>query len=304
MVTSKQKTTVLEANESLENLRLVLTSPRPRSPDTLTGYLSVARQFLAWLGDQVPPAEMDLRRYFLKRRDEGISDSTLRTTFAVLQKLYGANHWDWPLIKEDRPEISSETDTLPFTREEVEQLIQNRELYSKGECFYLAMATIYAPRRIELARIKQRDIKDNTIRIDTAKKGEKRTHVIPVEIMPYIEAYRPRENNVRTLSFMFHRICAKGLGEEKKGYGWHSFRYTLDTLLPGALAKADKPLTLVGYFLRWSRRSTGARFLGTPMGGVYARPEILSSDPFFVDREVFEVHPFLPLWLDGDKQAL
>ncbi len=301
MTTSQQTTTVLEANESLENLKLVLTSPRPRSPDTLTGYLSVARQFLAWLGDRVPPAEMDLRRYFLKRRDEGISDSTLRTTFAVLLKLYQANRWDWPLIKEDRPEAPPEGTTPAFTREEVEQLIKNQELYSKGERFYLTIATIYAPRRIELARIKNRDIKDNTIRIDTAKKGEKRTHLIPVEIMPYVEAYRPRENNVRTLSFMFHRICAKGLGEKKKGYGWHSFRYTVDTLLPGALAKADKPLTLVGYFLRWSRRSTGARFLGTPMGGVYARPEILSEDPFFIDREVFEVHPFLSLWVDEDK---
>ncbi|KKN37281.1 hypothetical protein LCGC14_0765190 [marine sediment metagenome] len=304
MATSQQTATVLEASEPLENLKLILTSPRPRSPDTLTGYLSVARQFLTFLGDRVPPAEMDLRRYFLKRREGGISDSTLRTTFAVLQKLYGANQWKWPLIKEDRPEISSETDTPAFTREEVEQLIQNRELYSKGECFYLAMATVYAPRRIELARITKRDVKDNTIRIDTAKKGEKRTHLIPVEIMPYVEAYRPRENNVRTLTFMFDRICEKGLGKKVKGYGWHSFRRTIDTLLPTALAKADKPLTLVGYFLRWSRRSTGARFLGTPMGGVYARPEILSSDPFFVDREVFEVHPFLPLWADGDKQAL
>jgi len=304
VVTSQQTTTVLEANEPLENLRLVLTSPRPRSPDTITGYLSVTRQFLAWLGDRVPPTEMDLRRYFLKRRGEGISDSTLRTTFAVLQKLYGANHWDWPLIPEDRPEISAEINTPAFTREEVEQLIENRELYSKGERFYLAIATVYAPRRIELARIQKRDIKDNTIRIDTAKKGEKRTHLIPVEIMPYFEAYRPRVNNVRTLSFMFDRVCKKGLGNKKKGYGWHSFRRTIDTLLPGALAKADKPLTLVGYFLRWNRHSTGARFLGSPMAGVYARPEILSADPFFVDREVFEVHPFLPLWVDGDKQAL
>jgi len=295
-------------SEPLENLKLVLTSPRPRSPDTLTGYLSMASQFLTYLGDRIPPDEMDLRRYFLKRREEGISDSTLRTLFAVLQKLYQANRkvnpttgevaWDWPLIKEDRPEAPPEATTPAFTREEVEQLIKNRELYSKGERFYLAIATTYAPRRIELARIKKRDIKENTIYVDTAKKGEKRTHLIPDEIMPYIEAYRPRENNVSSLSAMFNRICKKGLGKSTKGYGWHSFRTCLDTLLPISLAKADKPLTLVGYFLRWSRRSTGARFLGTPMGGIYARPEIMSSDPFFADREVFEVHPFLPLWVD------
>lgn len=99
---------------------------------------------------------------------------------------------------------------------------------------------------------------------------------------------------------MFERICKKGLGKKKKGYGFHCFRRTLDTLLPIALAKADKPLTLVGYFMRWNRKSIGSRFLGSPMGGVYARPEILSSDSFFVDREVFEVHPFLPAWIEDE----
>ena len=299
MAVSKEPTPVLETNEPLENLRLVLSSPRLRSHDTLTGYLSTANQFLTWLGNNIPPDEMVLRRYFLKRRDEGISDSTLRTTFAVLQKLYRANHWDWPLVSGDRPETSLEVASRALTGDEIAELIKKRDLYSRAECFYLAIATIYAPRRIELARIKKRHIKDNTLFIDTAKKGEKRTHLIPDEIMPYIEAYKPRENARSTLSHMFGRICIKSFGERKKGYGWHSFRYPLDTLLPGALAKADKDITLVGYFLRWSRRDFGTRFFGTPMGGIYARPEILSSDPFFTDREVFEVHPFLPLWVNS-----
>jgi len=290
--------------QELENLRVVLSSPRPRASSTLTGYLSVASQFLASLGDKIPPDDMDLRRYFLKRRDEGIIENTLRTEFAILKKLYLANHWDWTFVTEDRPEAPPDTNTPAFTKGEVSDLIKNRELYSKGERFYLVIATTYAPRRIELARIKKRDIRDNTLHIDTAKHGEKRTHLIPDEIMPYIEAYRPHQNNVSSLSAMFDRICEKGLGGKKKDYGWHAFRTTLATLLPTALAKADKPLTLVGYFMRWNRKSTGSRFLGTPMGGVYARPEILSEDPYFIDREVFEVHPFLPLWGDGDKQAL
>jgi len=301
----------IKMQTELENLKLVLTSPRQRAPDTLTNYLSAANQFLTWLGDRIPPDEMDLRRYFLYRREQGMGDGSLRTHFAVLQKLYKANRkvnpatgevaWDWPLVSGDRPEAPEETRERAFTKEEIAELIKKRELYSKGECFYLAIGTIYAPRRIELARIKKKDIKEDTIRIDTAKKGEKRTHLIPDEIMPYIEAYRPRENNVSALSAMFDRICKKGLGKRKKGYGWHSFRYALDTLLPGALAKADKDITLVGYFLRWSRRDFGRRFFGTPMGGVYARPEILSADPYFVDKEVFEVHPFLPLWADKQQ---
>jgi len=290
--------------EELENLRLVLSSPRPRAPGTLTVYLSVASQFLDWLGDKIPPDDMDLRRYFLKRREEGISENTLRTEFAELKKLYLANHWDWTFVAEDRPEAPSEINTPAFTREEVEQLIKNRELYSKGECFYLAIATIYAPRRIELARIKNRHIKENTIYIDTAKHGEKRTHFIPDEIMSYVEAYRPRKNNVSSLSAMFDRICKKGLGEKKQGYGWHSFRRCLITLLLSSLAENKLPITLGAEYMRWSRKTIGATFLGSITAATYVRQEARSDDPYYVDKLIFSAHPFLPLWVDGDKQAL
>jgi len=288
----------------LENLRLVLTSPRPRAKDTLTGYLSVANNFLTWLGDKIPPDELDLRRYFLKRREEGISDHSLRTEFAVLGKLYRANHWEFPFTSDDRPEAPAEANTPAFTREEVEQLIKNRELYSKGERFYLAIATILAPRRIELARIKKRDIKGNTLYIDTAKHGVKRTHLMPDEIMPYIEAYRPRENNVSSLSAMFDRICKKGLGVKMKGYGWHSFRRCLITQLLSSLAQNNLPITLGAEYMRWSRKTIGAAFLGSITAATYVRQEARSEDPYYVDKLILSVHPFLPFWVDGKKQAL
>ena len=285
----------------LENLRLVLSSPRPRAPGTLTGYLSMASHFLACVGDKIPPDDMDLRRYFLKRRDEGISENTLRTEFAVLKKLYLANHWDFQFTKDDRPEAPSETNTPAFTRDEVNELIKNRELYSKGERFYLAIATIYAPRRIELSRVKKKDIKVNTLYIDTAKHGEKRTHLIPEEIMPYVQAYRAKENNVSSLSAMFDRICKKGLGKKKKGYGWHSFRRCLITLLISSLAQNNLPITLGAEYMRWSRKTIGAAFLGSITAATYIRQEARSEDPYYVDTVVLSAHPFLPLWVDGEQ---
>ena len=283
--------------EPLENLKLVLTSPRRRAPDTLTTYLSIAGQFLNSLGDRLPPDEISLRRYFAERKDGGISDNSLRIWFQALKKLYSANHWEWPLSPDDRPESSEVVGKPPFTKEEVIQLINKRDEYTHNECFYLALSTVYCPRRIELARITGRSIKDNTIYIETAKKGRKITHLIPDEIMPVIQAYKPGEKDVSTLSATFHRICVKGLGKVKPGYGFHSFRATNSTLVPIGLAKADKPLTLWGEFMGWSKKSIGVAFFGTPMAGVYGRPEMVSTDPFYVDREIFEVHPFLQHWV-------
>ena len=281
---------------ALENLHLVLSSPRPRAPGTITGYLSTATQFLTWVGEKVPPDDMDMRRYFLKRRDGGIGENTLRTEFTRLKKLYQANHWEFNFTANDRPEAPSDTESPAFTRAEVEQLIKNRDLYSKGERFYLAIATIMAPRRIELARIKKRDIKDHSIHIDTAKHGQKRTHLIPEEIMPYIEAYRPREHNVSPMSAMFNRICKKGLGEERRGYGWHSFRRCLITLLISSLAQNNLPITLGAEYMRWSKNTIGAAFLGSMTAATYIRQEARSDDPFYVDKLILSVHPFLELW--------
>ena len=125
--------------------------------------------------------------------------------------------------------------------------------------------------------------------VTAARQGEKRVHLVPGEILPWIEAYRPRENGANTLSYMFNRICAKGLQESRPGYGWDSFRHTLEVLLPAALIREGKPLLLANLFLRWSK--------SIPVAG----PEISGGDPFALEREVFQVHPFLPLWADRGR---
>ncbi|MBA7471433.1 hypothetical protein ES707_06739 [subsurface metagenome] len=291
----------MEKEKALENLKLILTSPNPRPPSTVTSYLSSSNLFLTWLDGKLPPDDMDVRRYFVNRRSLGQKESTLSKTFQVLKRLFEANEWEWKFTNRDRPEVPVEYITPAFTQGEVAQLIRKRDLYTHNECFYLATASVYGPRRIELARIGPKSIRGNSLFVDTAKKGEKRTHLIPEELMPYFKAYHPREHNVSALSATFNRVVKKAGLPQRKGYGWHTFRHTLDTLLPTACAKADIPLTFVGYFLRWSRKSWGARILGAAMAGAYARPEILSDDPFYIDKQIFSVHPFLPLWVESGQ---
>lgn len=210
----------MEKKEALENLKLILSSPNPRPPSTVASYLSVANLFLTWL-DKLPPDDMDIRRYFLHKRSLGQKESTLAKTFQVLKRLFEANEWEWKFASRDRPEVPVEYTTPAFTQDEVARLIRNRDLYTHNECFYLAIASIYGPRRVELARIGPKSIRGNTIFIDTAKKGEKRTQLIPEGLMPYIKAYHPKQHNVSALSATFHRIIKKAGLPSNKGYGWH-----------------------------------------------------------------------------------
>lgn len=283
-------------NESLDALRLTLSSPRKRAPGTLSSYMSTASIFLTWLEDHIPPSEMDLRRYFLAREEEGISARTRATEFSQIKKLFEANSWPWPFTKEDRPVAEGKPFAPAFTPGEVLQIIAGRENYSPQENFYLALASTYAPRREEIGRITKRDIREHTVMIRTVKRGQQREHLIPEEIAPIVATWRPKERGARAISYSFQRIMEKsGLGR-RPGWGFHCFRRTLETLLITNLAKNDYPISMAGEYLRWSKERIGYSFLGTPMAGVYSHPEAVSGDPFYLDRVVFSVHPFLPAY--------
>jgi len=291
----------------LENLKLVLTSPRERAPGTITSYLQTGKTFLEFLGKRQMPTGKDdaakteagrtLRRYFLHRREDGKSERTLAKEFVQLHKLAEANDWPWPFTSDDRPVAEEEPFAPAFTPEEIETLIKAREEYSKGECFYLAVSTTWGLRREEMVRIRKRDYNEQTIKIKTAKHGRRVEHMIPEEIYPLLLNYHPSLTNVNSLSFTFYRILDKAGVERRKGYGWHSVRRTLRTLLEWNLAENRLPLSLVADFMGWSRTSKGIVYGGgAAMLGVYSHPEILSSDPFATDKMVLNVHPFLHFW--------
>lgn len=284
--------------EALVNLTLALPSPRPQTQGAVSNYNSVARQYLTWLEGRIPPTKKDTRLYISHRRKEGMQEGSLATLFKVLKKLHESNHWDWKLTTEDRPIPSLEVYAPAFTEEELATLIRNRDKYSTGETFYLALSTIMGPRREELARVHKRDIKDTAILIHTAKPGPERWHLIPDEIMPVITAYKPKPVWTSTLSAMFQRICEKGLGETRKGYGWNSIRRTLDTLTPINMAIDGLPLWFWAEYMRWSKKAIGVRYLGSPMAGNYTYSDMDPTDRFALDRMILTIHPILPYWRD------
>lgn len=296
-------------DESLENLKLVLTSPRERAPGTITSYLQTARFFLKFLGNRQMPTGKDdtaaaeagriFRRFFLHRREQGISDRTRTKEFVQLKRLVEANNWPWPFTSDDKPVAEEEPFAPAFMPEEIETLIKARDEYSKGELFYLALSTTWGLRREEMVRIRKRDYNEQTIKIKIAKqKGRalRVEHIIPDEINSILQDYHPKLKSRGSLTYAFYRVLNKAGIERRKGYGWHSIRRTLRTLLEWNLAENRLPLSLVADYMGWSKTQKGIVYGGTPMLGVYAHPEIMSADPFGIDRLVLGVHPFVKHW--------
>jgi len=290
-------------NEALENLKERLSAPRLRAPGTIRSYLETGERFLSWLGgDGKIPTDSDFRRYFIYRRENEISERTLRKEFFHLKKLALANSWAWSFTADDTPFSEEEPVAPALWPDDIEKLIKAQHLYLKGERFYLAVSTTFGCRREELARIRKRDYDETSILIRTAKHGRRVRHLIPDVLKPIFEAYHPKEHTPTAFSFMFHRICKKAGVDLGKGYSFHSIRRTLRTLLEWDLAENRLPLSLVADFQGWSKTTKGIAYGGAPMLGVYAHPEILSSDPFATDRLIYPVHPFLPHWEEATRQ--
>ena len=285
-------------NEALENLKERLSAPRLRAPGTIQSYLETAERFLTWLGDQEPNPST-FRQYFISRREQNISERTLRKEFFHLKKLALANGWDWTFTAEDTPFSEEEPFSPPLMPDDIEKLIKAQGLYLKSERFYLAVSTTFGCRREELARIKKRDYDDNSILIRTAKHGRRVRHLIPDVLKPIFEDYHPKQHTAPALTIMFHRICSKAGVKIQKGYSFHGIRRTLRTLLEWRLAENRLPLSLVADYQGWSKTTKGIAYGGAPMLGVYAHPEVVSSDPFAIDRLIYPVHPFLALWGDS-----
>ena len=281
---------------ALENLVERLSSPRLRAPGTLSSYLVTGANFLSVLKDNQSPTDSDFRRYFIQRRQDGISERTLRKEFFHLKKLALANGWPWPFESDDAPYPEKEQKLPVLLQAEIEQLIKARAKLSSAERFYLVVATTWIVRREELSRIKKRDYDGETFIIHHAKHGRRAKHLIPDALKQVFADYRPKEHNPAALSLMFKRICAKVGLEHKRGSGWDSISYRLNTLLKDECLAQNRlsPSLLDDYAYR--KKKSSGRHAETDISEDYRHPEILDTDPFGLDKVIYSIHPFLPLW--------
>ncbi len=283
-------------DERLQKLDERLHGRRLKAPSTIKGYTATARRFLIWLGKKKAPAEADYDRYFAERRKQGISERTLLTESFQIQKLALANDWTWSITKDDRPYPKDKPYQPVLSLNQVEQLIMAQKSYSDAERFYLALATIYICRREAMAQLVKRNYDDQTIVIPGVHGGKTIKHLIPDVIKPVILEYRFKQHEVKTLSDMFRHMSKKAGLELPSGFGWHSFRRTLTTYVKHLLFQNRINPAIWTDFTGWAGGNKGEELLDSDMSVYYEHKEILSEDPYYIDRLVFTVHPCLKFW--------
>ena len=227
----------------------------------------------------------DVIRYLCYLREQGYRQSSIDVMVRPVKLLAQIQGWTFPRLA--MPKVRDGDVRRPMlSHEEVCQMIRRgKEVLSEREIAYLALSTTYGLRREELSGLGRIDGK---VTVDTVKGGPVTTHVVPGEIKRYLAGYE--RTGVRYMSCVFRRIIKKlDIALPKENYGWHAIRRGLAT----ELLYRDVSLINVVRFMRWSDGTVKGEFGMLAIYGKRNQEE--------VDRSVFRVHPFLPIWSEGGE---
>lgn len=253
-----------------------LTGFNRRSEHTVAQYRSVCRRFLERCDGPSPDAD-DIYA-FVGSRD---AQATKAWTFAIVRGLFEANDWRWPLPPTAYPRIEEQVQ-VQAPPASIGELVAKAPTLEPDQAFYLALATIYGFRRIELGSVTAASFESRgrRLRVKTVKGGTERLHRVPDEIRPFLAHPPDKSRMASAMSARFSELCEGCSIPLSHGAGWHSIRRSLISHLA-----LSAPHLAVVRFMGW--KSGG----GPKIFYTYARPP--EED---VDRVIFEHHPFLSMW--------
>jgi integrase len=241
-----------------------------------------------------------VERHLNRLREEGYADGTIELVFKTLKRFYKVNGLEWPFRPMERPTIREKEVFAPALNPMlVEAMIRaaKRGRLNEQETAMLVLSTTYGLRRKELAGLRKSDLRpaERLLFVETAKRGRQRYHIVPDEILPYLERYSFPPVSEMKVTKIYYSI-EKKLGLERMAeVGWHAIRRILNRLL----VEAGLPEPVIMSFLRWKRshRSmVGLYFSVTIVGGPEEKGVEVARADREVDEAVFKVHPFVPLW--------
>lgn len=261
-------------------------------------YLNAAAAFL----ESAPSLDRPSIDAYLAYLRESYKPGTIRHHFGVIRRLFAVNGLSWPYRRGEGPQIKERDEYRPQLAPEVVAAMIKAGLEGRlltDETCFLALSTTYGLRREEMANLQPKDVdfKNRSIFVATLKHGRERYHLIPPEILPYLENH---DFSVRyglaTLRTRFWNTLRMSTGGRinVKGLGWHAIRRPVYD----GLVKNGVDVLAARKFLRW-RSAIGdlampARYYGNVVVGLDGEAPVLNEAE--ADAEIFEKHPFLPYW--------
>jgi len=252
---------------------------------TIDKYLWVIRKFLEFSNNET--GKEQAVNFLNSLIDEQKKPAFRRFCHYALRNWFRFSGLKWDLAP---PEVNRYEQTRPImSLHEIEKLIKKaKQVCNNEELAKLAVSTVYGLRRAEIRLITKEDINPvkNTINIKTRKKGRYRTHLIPEEIRDYVYWYEWDKIVSDNQTSVIFRGIFKKCGMYQDGFGPHTIRRSLATQLGMKMGGMDREK--LKHFLRWKDRYED----------ILALYQQFDKESESIDKEVFQVHPFLPFWRD------
>lgn len=282
---SKEKKKTPSVPDRSERFRLLT---RGQKKETKRTYRSIINHFIRTAGGQEPD-EWAVRRFLEHLENNGYSRNYQRVCWYALKKYFEVLGIPWKLKNSeypelDRGELKEKTKKLTFSKRQVAKMIQaTKQSGCREEKMLLALASTYGFRRVEICSLREENIDRDTHQLwaQARKRGERRYHIIPEAIRPFIYPWNFEKRIAPpTATKIFDRILAKTGIKKIKGMSIHALRRALIT----QLSSTDIPPMRVYSFVGWRRKQMG-------MLTEYDNPDFKERDP-----AVFSRHPFLSIW--------
>lgn len=250
------------------------------SSSTIENTEAQAIRFLSQIGAKEEYTRDDILRFVNAMVQQGYRRRSINTILTNVRRLFHANSLKWPVDRRDLylGQDESEPTTPVLSDDDIAKIISGAKGARFPDLQLTMLSTIYGFRNTELARIISAGCNGIALEVKTAKHGRTRNHKIHPELSKAL-TFKAHEMGTDAVHKAFDRIMTRYNRKPQTREGWHSVRRSLAT----GLARQGVTEYTIFWFFGWHKNS---------MPFVYFHPQ--AKD---IDREVYQLHPFLPLWL-------
>ncbi len=247
---------------------------------TVEAVLSQSERFLREVGVKPRYTRLDVMAFVNGMVNKGYRRRSINTILTGVRSLFHANGIPWPLDRRDMHLglTEDDPDTPVLSIEDIARLIQGAKSARFPDLQITMLSTLYGLRNTELAAVITGGLDGRSLEVQPAKGGRRRVHSIPEPLSKAL-TFKGHTIGRDGVHKIFQRLMVRHVRPPSKREGFHAIRRALVT----GLVEAGASEYTIFWFMGWHKKE---------MVWKYFHP-----NPRDIDREIFQVHPFYPLWL-------